>query len=122
VRRHENDASNFHSLQSLWLLGNVFPLGEINRFVPMKRTFAKTQGTGHRSNGWNRQGCTRLCRCWSRCTHLQAMISHASISSLIRTAGAMIPRPTRYDKLAASYLAFVQFASIGLWLRADESA
>ena len=28
---------------------------------------------------------------------------------------------TRYDKLAANYLAFVQLASIGLWLRAKES-
>jgi transposase len=25
---------------------------------------------------------------------------------------------TRYDKLAANYLAFIQFASIRLWLRA----
>jgi transposase len=29
---------------------------------------------------------------------------------------------TRYDKLAANYLAFIQLASIRLWLRADESA
>jgi len=29
---------------------------------------------------------------------------------------------TRYDKLAANYLAFVQRASIRLWLRANESA
>jgi len=29
---------------------------------------------------------------------------------------------TRYDKLAANGLAFVQFASIRPWLRADESA
>jgi hypothetical protein len=29
---------------------------------------------------------------------------------------------TRYDKLAANYLAFVQLASIRLWLRANESA
>jgi transposase len=29
---------------------------------------------------------------------------------------------TRYDKLAANYLAIVQLASIGLWLRVDESA
>src|SRR5262245_24512829 len=28
---------------------------------------------------------------------------------------------TRYDKLAANYLAFVQLASIGLWLRVNES-
>ena len=28
---------------------------------------------------------------------------------------------TRYDKLAANYLAFVQLASIRLWLRDDES-
>ena len=28
---------------------------------------------------------------------------------------------TRYDKLAANYLAFVQFASIRLWLRANGS-
>jgi transposase len=28
----------------------------------------------------------------------------------------------RYDKLAASYLAVVQLASIRLWLRADEAA
>jgi transposase len=27
----------------------------------------------------------------------------------------------RYDKLAANYLAFVQLASIRLWLRANES-
>ncbi len=27
---------------------------------------------------------------------------------------------TRYDKLAANYLAFVQLASIRLWLRADD--
>ena len=29
---------------------------------------------------------------------------------------------TRYDKLAANYLAFVKLASIGVWLRAYESA
>src|SRR6202012_3087049 len=29
---------------------------------------------------------------------------------------------TRYDKLAANYLAFVQLASIRLWVRANESA
>lgn len=28
---------------------------------------------------------------------------------------------TRYDKLAGNYLAFVQLASIRLWLRANES-
>jgi transposase len=28
---------------------------------------------------------------------------------------------TRYDKLAANYLAFAQLASIRLWLRANES-
>jgi transposase len=30
--------------------------------------------------------------------------------------------PTRYDRLAANYLAFVQLASIRLWLRLYESA
>jgi len=29
---------------------------------------------------------------------------------------------TRYDKLAANYLAFVKLASIRLWLRVNESA
>jgi len=29
---------------------------------------------------------------------------------------------TRYGKLAANYLAFTQLASIGLWLRVNESA
>ena len=29
---------------------------------------------------------------------------------------------TRYDRLAANYLAFIQLASIRLWLRANESA
>jgi transposase len=29
---------------------------------------------------------------------------------------------TRYDKLAANYLAVVQLASITLWLRVNESA
>src|SRR5436309_680870 len=29
---------------------------------------------------------------------------------------------TRYDKLAASYLAFIKLASIRIWLRANESA
>lgn len=29
---------------------------------------------------------------------------------------------TRYDKLAANYLAFVQLASIRLWLRVNEPA
>jgi hypothetical protein len=29
---------------------------------------------------------------------------------------------TRYDELAANYLAFVQLASIRLWLRVNESA
>lgn len=28
---------------------------------------------------------------------------------------------TRYDKLATNYLAFVKFASIRIWLRANES-
>jgi hypothetical protein len=29
---------------------------------------------------------------------------------------------TRYDKLAANYLAFIKFASIRIWLCANESA
>jgi transposase len=29
---------------------------------------------------------------------------------------------TRYDKLAANYLAFVQLASVRLWMRVNESA
>jgi transposase len=29
--------------------------------------------------------------------------------------------PGRYDKLAANYLAFIQLASIRLWLRVNES-
>ena len=29
---------------------------------------------------------------------------------------------TRYDKLAANYLAFVKLASIRIWLRSNESA
>src|SRR5437879_2938242 len=29
---------------------------------------------------------------------------------------------TRYDKLAANYLAFIKLASIQIWLRANESA
>jgi transposase len=29
---------------------------------------------------------------------------------------------TRYDKLAANYLAFIRLASIRLWLRVNESA
>ena len=29
--------------------------------------------------------------------------------------------PTRYDKLAANYLAFIKLASIRIWLRANES-
>ena len=29
---------------------------------------------------------------------------------------------TRYDKLAANYLAFIQLASIRVWLRANESS
>ena len=29
---------------------------------------------------------------------------------------------TRYDKLAANYLAFIKLASICIWLRANESA
>ena len=31
-------------------------------------------------------------------------------------------RATRYDRLAANYLAFVQLASIRLWLRVNEIA
>ena len=29
---------------------------------------------------------------------------------------------TRYDKLAANYLAFIELASIRIWLRANQSA
>ena len=32
-----------------------------------------------------------------------------------------LPVATRYDKLAANYLAFVKLASIRIWLRANES-
>jgi transposase len=32
------------------------------------------------------------------------------------------PVATRYDKLAANYLAFIKLASIRIWLRANESA
>jgi len=32
------------------------------------------------------------------------------------------PLATRYDKLAANYLAFIKLASIRIWLRANESA
>jgi transposase len=31
------------------------------------------------------------------------------------------PHPTRYDKLADNYLAFIKLASIRLWIRAYES-
>jgi transposase len=34
---------------------------------------------------------------------------------------AMRRAATRYDKLAANYLAFVKVASIRIWLRANES-
>jgi len=58
--------------------------------------------------------------------------SHATIS-MSAFAPIMKPRifnqimqcrhvATRYDKLAANYLAFVKLASIRIWLRANESA
>ena len=34
----------------------------------------------------------------------------------------MSARRDRYDRLAASYLAFIKLASIRIWLRANESA
>ena len=39
--------------------------------------------------------------------------------SIIWTAASVA---TRYDKLTVNYLAFVQLASIRLWLRVNESA
>ena len=33
----------------------------------------------------------------------------------------MPPNKSGYDRLAANYLAFIQLASIGLWLRVNES-
>ena len=40
---------------------------------------------------------------------------------LIKEALDQIAGPMRYDKLAANYLAFVQLASIRLWLRVNKS-
>lgn len=53
----------------------------------------------------------------------EGRISAASFclkSSLIGPAGSRVA--TRYDRLAANYLVFVQLASIRLWLRLNESA
>jgi transposase len=55
---------------------------------------------------------------------LQPLISiEPGIWSSGSSAGSSTARrvATRYDKLAANYLAFVQLASIRLWLRANES-
>jgi hypothetical protein len=40
----------------------------------------------------------------------------------IKRSGAQPRVATPYDRLAANYLAFVQLASIRLWLRVNESA
>ena len=52
----------------------------------------------------------------------------AAIRSFLPNKPRGIPRvddrhvATRYDKLAANYLAFVKLALIRIWLRANESA
>jgi len=42
-------------------------------------------------------------------------------SSGLQQDRAISARGNRYDKLAANYLAFVQLASVRLWLRVNES-
>jgi transposase len=43
-------------------------------------------------------------------------------SDLVSNTAILQCDATRYDRLAANYLAFVQLASIRLWPRANESA
>ena len=50
--------------------------------------------------------------CFSDCNRIERFFNR--IKQCRRVA-------TRYDKLAANYLAFVQLASIRLWLRVNES-
>jgi transposase len=49
---------------------------------------------------------------------LRCVVSAVRTGSIGRSAEALT---TRYDKLAANYLAFVQLASIRSWLRVNES-
>ena len=62
----------------------------------------------------------------------EAIAPSASASARISTERNLVERffnkikqcrrvATRYDKLAANYLAFIQLASIRLWLRVNES-
>jgi transposase len=46
----------------------------------------------------------------------------APLVTIASFAGGRPESGTRYDKLAANYLAFVKLASIRIWLRANESA
>jgi transposase len=49
-------------------------------------------------------------------------LSSQQFGSEVLQQDQALPRvATQYDKLAANYLAFVQLASIRLWLRANES-
>ena len=58
--------------------------------------------------------------------HATAVIARISKENLVERFFNKIKHcrrvATRYDKLAANYLAFVQLASIRLWLRVNESA
>ena len=79
---------------------------------------------------WGRAGvCSRL---WAnippRCNHNQPICFSAHLYRARNRAERFFSRikqcrrvATRYDKLAANYLAFLQLASIRIWLRVDES-
>ena len=58
--------------------------------------------------------------------HIQQLQPLLFVQSYRKAAHAidghiLMPVATRYDKLAANYLAFIKLASIRLWIRAYES-
>src|SRR4051794_25204429 len=67
-----------------------------------------------------------MTRCWTETASVaRSSRGNDFVASMRSPAGVafdVCSGSCRYDKLAANYLAFIQFASIRLWLRVNESA
>ena len=83
---------------------------------------------GHDAD-WIRALASRKGRLGQHCAETQSQRAHllsptSTVAQLVVRCSNRIKQcrrvATRYDKLAASYLAFVQLASIRLWLRVNE--
>jgi len=73
----------------------------------------RRQPIGRSRCRWPARSCARRCQ-WSACT----VPARNKVERFFNRIRQCRQAATRYDKLAANYLAFVQLASIRLWLAA----